>query len=195
MNKAIFIDKDAEINENLPHKINSNLINLLSKAGEGLNLLQSWGYKIVVVSNQPGIARGLFEEMDLLNLNNNLQEVFNVFNLRLDGFYYCPHYPEGATVPEYSVTCKCRKPQPGLYFRAAAELNIDLSRSWMIGDVIKDMEGGKRAGCKTLFIDNGSETDWSINSLRRPDYITYDFKETAEFIISSSANNRFVISA
>src|SRR3989344_1053686 len=104
MNKAIFIDKDTEINQNQPHKISPGLINLLSSASEGLSLLQGWGYKIIVVSNQPGIARGLFEEVDLLDLKSNLQEIFNVFNLRLDGFYYCPHYPEGKTISEYSIT-------------------------------------------------------------------------------------------
>lgn len=194
MSKAIFIDKDAEFDKGNPYRVSQNLVTLLPQIGDGLSILQNWGYKIIVVSNQPGVARGMVEETDLFEFHVNLRELFNFFNLRLDGFYYCSHHPEGI-IPEYSITCACRKPLPGLYFQAAEELNINLSQSWMIGDILKDVESGKRAGCRTLLINNGAEKDWSIDSLKMPDYITYDFKETAQFIISSQNTQRFTISA
>lgn len=178
MNRAIFIDKDAEFNLN----------EFLFQIGTGLNILQAWGYKIVVVSNQPSVAMGLIEEIDLLDLNIHLRELFGFYNLRLDGFYYCSHHPEGV-VPEYSITCTCKKPLPGLYFRAAEDLNIDLSKSWMIGDILQDIEGGKRAGCKTLFVSNGDNKGYFKNFTQLPDYITYDFRETAEFIINFHSYN------
>ncbi|MDO8659471.1 MAG: HAD-IIIA family hydrolase [Candidatus Parcubacteria bacterium] len=176
MDKAIFIDKDGDLG--------ADLSTLFSAIGEGLSVLQGFGYKIILISNQPGVAKGLFEEIDLFEFQMGLQELFNAFNLRLDGFYYCPHCPEGS-VAEYSISCKCRKPQPGLYFFASHQLNINLIESWIIGDTLKDVEAGKRAGCKTLLVNDGSETEWLLDPSRIPDYITYDFRETAEFIISS----------
>lgn len=174
MNRAIFIDKDGEVNSDLPDAVNPNLITLLPDIREGLSVLQSWGYKIIIVSNQPYIAKGFFQEADVLKFHIGLQQIFNVFGLRLDGFYYCPHHPDGK-IPKYAISCKCRKPLPGLLFQAAQELNIDLNQSWMIGDVLREMEAGKRAGCKTLLVDNGNEKEWIINPQRVPDYITYDF--------------------
>lgn len=192
MNKAIFIDKDGETNVSGLYKGNPNLMTLLPFVASGLSTLQSFGYKIILVSNQPGIAKGLFEETDLFMSTISLKELFNAFNLRLDGFYYCPHHPEGV-IPKYSIACKCRKPLPGLYFQAASQLSIDLNESWMIGDNPKDVEAAIRAGCKTLLISDGNEREWIINSGQLPDYITYDFRETAEFIISEGRHGRFMV--
>lgn len=191
MNKAIFIDKDGEVNVLSLHKGNPNLMTLLPFVASGLSTLQGFGYKIILVSNQPGIAKGIFEETDLFMSTLSLREFFNAFNLRLDGFYYCPHHPDGI-ISKYAISCKCRKPLPGLYFKAAQELNIDLNQSWMIGDNPKDAEAAIRAGCKTLLVSDGNEREWTINSGQLPDYITYDFRETAEFIILSSRNTRFM---
>lgn len=192
VNKAIFIDKDGDVNTSNLYKGNPNLMTLLPFIAGGLATLQGFGYKIILVSNQPGIAKGLFEETDLFMSNLSLKELFNTFNLRLDGFYYCPHHPEGV-ISKYTISCKCRKPQPGLYFQAARELNINLNESWMIGDRLKDVEAAVRSGCKTLLISDGNEKNWTINSTQLPDYITYDFKETAEFIISEGRHARFMV--
>lgn len=182
MNKAIFLNRDDDI---------KNLMGLLPYISDGLGILQGFGYKIILVSNQPGVAKGALEEIDLFIANSNLKELFNDFNLRLDGFYYCPHHPEGI-ITRYSISCKCRKPLPGLYFQASQEFNINLGESWMIGDNLKDIEPAIRAGCKTLLLNMGNEEEWSIDKNQLPDYITYDFKETAEFIITSSRVGRFM---
>ncbi|MFW5878876.1 MAG: HAD-IIIA family hydrolase, partial [Myxococcota bacterium] len=100
------------------------------------------------------------------------------------GFYYCPHHPQGA-VEAYSTRCRCRKPAPGMLFDAAEELHLDLERSWLVGDILNDVEAGSRAGCRTVLVDCGNETEWIPGPGRRPDYIASDILEAAQFIARS----------
>jgi histidinol phosphatase-like enzyme len=102
----------------------------------------------------------------------------------LAGFYYCPHHPEG-WVAEYAARCNCRKPAPGLIERAARELNASANGAWLVGDILDDVEAGSRAGCTTILLDNGNETEWVLPPRRRPDYIVRDLDEVADFIVSS----------
>jgi D-glycero-D-manno-heptose 1,7-bisphosphate phosphatase len=104
-------------------------------------------------------------------------------NVDLAGFYYCPHHPEGV-VPRYSIECACRKPNPGLLLKAAEELNIDLQQSWMVGDILNDVEAGNLSGCSTVLIDNGNETEWVLTDERQPDFIVTNLKEAAQAILS-----------
>ena len=105
--------------------------------------------------------------------------------IEINGFYYCPHYPDTA-LPEFSKNCNCRKPAEGMMHQAAGDFNIDLSRSWMIGDILDDMEAGKRAGCKTILLDVGNETEWQINSYRMPNYYADNLKAAAQIILNES---------
>jgi D-glycero-D-manno-heptose 1,7-bisphosphate phosphatase len=99
-------------------------------------------------------------------------------------FYYCPHHPAGK-VQQYAVACKCRKPEPGLILRAVADLNIDVRQSWMIGDILNDVEAGNRAGCRSILIDNGSEDEWQIGPERVPDFIVRNLAEASDVILKS----------
>jgi D-glycero-D-manno-heptose 1,7-bisphosphate phosphatase len=101
----------------------------------------------------------------------------------ISGFYYCPHHPQGS-VAKYAVTCECRKPNPGMLLRAADELQINLSDAWMVGDILNDVEAGNRAGCRTILIDNGNETEWKTGLYREPDFKAADLRESAEIILS-----------
>jgi ribonucleoside-diphosphate reductase alpha chain len=96
----------------------------------------------------------------------------------LAGFYYCPHHPHGS-VPAYAVTCDCRKPRPGLILRAAREQGVDPARSWLVGDILDDVEAGRAAGCRTVLLDNGHETEWVLSPARRPDGVAADLAEAA----------------
>jgi histidinol phosphatase-like enzyme len=98
------------------------------------------------------------------------------------GFYWCPHDPAG-NVPRYATECTCRKPMPGLLLKAAQEHGIDSSRSWMIGDILNDVEAGRRAGCRTALIDNGNETEWQWSALRSPDVLAGSFLAAARAIV------------
>lgn len=165
--RAIFIDKDGTLVEDIPYNVNPSLLELTWQAGHGLQLLKAMGYALIVISNQPGVARGLFTESALDLLQHRLAEMLAQYGVVLDGFYYCPHSPDGV-INRYTISCTCRKPMPGMLFRAAREHDIDLRQSWMIGDILHDVEAGRRAGCRTVLIDNGNETEWKLSTLRTP---------------------------
>lgn len=172
MNKAIFIDKDGTLIKDVPYNVNPSLIELMPGVGGALKRLQDEGYKIVVISNQSGVARGLFEEEKLKHVERELKDQLSAFRVILNGFYYCPHLPEAkGKAEEYAVACDCRKPKAGLLFKAAQELDIELENSWMIGDILNDVEAGNRAGCKTILFDSGGETEWVLSDQRIPDNI------------------------
>ncbi len=176
--RAIFLDKDGTLITNVPYNVNPDLIALSEKAVEGLRLFRQLGYKLFVVTNQAGIAKGLFSEAALRPVQARLAELFSRHQATMDGFYYCPHHPHGI-VPRYAIDCDCRKPMAGMLLRAAREHGIDLSRSWMIGDILHDVEAGNRAGCKTALIDNGNETEWELSNLRTPDLTVPDLHAAA----------------
>ena len=121
MNKAIFIDKDGTLIHNVPFNVDPELIELEPFAAQGLNILQKHGYDIVIVSNQPGVARGFFKEEALEIVEKKIAVILSANNISLTGFYYCPHSEDAG--------CHCRKPRPGLLLKAATDIQIDLSKS------------------------------------------------------------------
>lgn len=183
--KAVFLDKDGTLIPNIPYNVETGLISLSDGVVEGLQLLQSYGYLLVVVSNQSGIARGYFTDEHLDEVRATLNALCMKLGIYLDGFYYCPHHPEG-TVDGYNHLCDCRKPEPGMLLQASEQMNIDLSRSWMIGDILHDVEAGNRAGCKTVLINNGNETEWIPGSHRVPEYFAKDLADAAKYIVTAN---------
>ncbi|WP_419701568.1 D-glycero-alpha-D-manno-heptose-1,7-bisphosphate 7-phosphatase [Mucilaginibacter sp. NFX135] len=182
-NKAVFLDKDGTLIVDIPYNVNPGLIVLSDHCLTGLHRLQAEGYLLVVISNQAGVARGYFNEKALMVVENTLRSMLAQANIQLSGFYYCPHHPEGI-VKTWAVDCDCRKPAPGLLHRAAAELAIDLNSSWMIGDILNDIEAGNRAGCKSILIDNGNETEWHLNEIREPEIKVNNINEAAAHILT-----------
>ena len=178
MNKAVFIDKDGTLIKNLPYNVDPALISLEDFCIEGLQHIQKAGYLLIIVSNQSGVAMGYFKEEALIAVKERIRELLAEHQLNLDGFYYCPNHPDGM-VKEYAIDCDLRKPKPGLILRAAAEHQIDLSESWMIGDILHDIEAGHRAGCKAILINNGNETEWIMNEYNQPDYIAKHINDAA----------------
>jgi histidinol-phosphate phosphatase family protein len=183
-NRAVFLDKDGTLIEDIPYNVDPEKIRLAPGAAEGLAMLHESGYRLVVVSNQSGVARGHFAEQALAGVERSLRRLLEAFGVPLDGFYYCPHHPDGTVAP-YAVECSCRKPAPGMLRRAAAELRLDLSESWMIGDILDDVECGRRAGCRTVLIDNGNETKWKSGRRRRPHHVVADLAEAARRIVAA----------
>lgn len=178
MQRAIFLDKDGTLVTDVPYNVNPSLVTLEKGVLEGLAALQASSFLLVIVSNQPGISMGLFSEEQLKLLISYLTNLFKNNHISLSGFYYCPHVP----APE--PVCKCRKPSPGLLTQAARDLNIDLSKSWMIGDILNDVEAGVSAGCDTVLINNGNETEWIVNQNRIPDHLADNFLDAANYILS-----------
>jgi D-glycero-D-manno-heptose 1,7-bisphosphate phosphatase len=185
LKRAVFLDKDGTLIENVPYNVDRTRIQLRPGAVDALLLLVGLGYELIVVSNQPGVALGRFPYGALTAVEEHLNDLFLTHGFRLADCYWCPHHPEG-TVADYALTCSCRKPMPGLLHAAAAEHGIDLSESWLIGDILDDVEAGRRASCRTVLVDVGSETEWKPSPLRKPDVIAKDLLEAAEAIMRAS---------
>jgi D-glycero-D-manno-heptose 1,7-bisphosphate phosphatase len=183
MNKAVFIDKDGTLIEDIPYNVDPALIRYSEHAIKALKAFQENGYLIIMVSNQSGIAKGYFSELDLSVVINKIRTDLAEQGIEITAVYYCPHYPDTAFV-DYAKNCDCRKPAPGMLLQAAKEFNIDLGKSWMIGDILDDMEAGKRAGCKTILLDVGNETEWKFDKFRKPDFFAGDMDKAAWIILS-----------
>jgi D-glycero-D-manno-heptose 1,7-bisphosphate phosphatase len=179
--RAVFLDKDGTLIEDVPYNVDPARIQLAAGAADGLPRLHAAGFRLIVVSNQSGVARGLFDEEALTAVRERLAELLAGLGVPLGGFYYCPHHPEGS-IPRYAVACGCRKPEPGLILDAARAHGIALADSWFVGDILDDVEAGRRAGCRTLLIDNGHETEWRRTPLRWPDLVAPDLAAAAHRI-------------
>ncbi len=180
---AVFLDKDGTLVENVPYNVDPALLRLTRGAATALRLLADAGYLLFVVSNQPGIALGRFDSAALARLLEALELRLRERGIRLAGFYACPHAP----VPVGAAPgCECRKPAPGLLQRAAAEHGIDLSRSWMVGDILDDVEAGRRAGCRTVLLDVGNETVWRGGPLREPHRRAANLLDAARLMLAAS---------
>ena len=182
------MDKDGTLIQDVPYNVDPSRIRLLPGVVEGLRRLHRAGYLLIVVSNQAGVARGRFPEHALGAVVQRLRHLLAPAGVPLADFYYCPHHPEGMVL-RYAVECACRKPEPGLITRAAQEHDIDLSRSWLIGDILNDVEAGNRAGCRTILLDNGGETEWVLTQWRLPHHVAADLRE-ASAIISAVDSGR-----
>src|SRR5690606_10131742 len=181
---AVFFDKDGTLIRDVPYNTDPTRISFYPEAAFAVSALNGVGFDFYVISNQPGVAMGLFSERDLLQVRRTMEVWFHRHGTQLKDFLYCPHLPE-ATVPRYAKSCECRKPKPGLLYRAAEDHGIDLAHSWFLGDILDDVQAGRTAGCKTILIDNGNETEWDISPERTPDFIAADLNEAARLIIAS----------
>lgn len=151
--RAVFLDRDDTLVVDSGFIDHPERVVLVPGAVEAVRRLQRAGFKVVVVSNQSGIARGYFDEAQLQAIHARLQELLRAGGVQLDGIYYCP-YLEGpeATVEAYRKKSELRKPAPGMLLQAAGDLDLDLSRSWMIGDSARDIQAGRAAGCRTILV-------------------------------------------
>lgn len=167
--KAIFLDRDGTINKYVGFLRNIDDFEIFPGVAEAIKRINASGYLAVVVTNQPVIARGEVTVPQLQEIHNKMETLLGAEGAYLDAIYYCPHHPhkgyEGE-IPKLKIDCDCRKPKPGMLLKAAEAFNIDLSRSWMIGDGENDIKAGKAAGCKTALI--GTEDygqDMTVSSL------------------------------
>jgi len=180
MNKAVFLDKDGTINEDTGYVSHYHDLKLLPHSAEAIKLLNEAGYKVIVISNQSGVARGYLGEDMLQTLNKTLQKKLLVKGAFVDEIYYCPHHAEHGLFP-YRRECECRKPNIGLIKKAVKRHNIDLSKSFMVGDHSKDIEAGHKAGTKTVLVlsGHGKESEMKI----KPDHTTKDLLDAVKWIL------------
>ncbi|MBU5612449.1 D-glycero-beta-D-manno-heptose 1,7-bisphosphate 7-phosphatase [Geomonas azotofigens] len=152
--RAVFLDRDGTINEEVQYLCRVEEFRLIPGVPYALQRLKDAGFLLVVVTNQSGIGRGLYDEAALQAIHDRMHEELGDFGITIDACYFCPHHPEHG-VGDYRVECTCRKPQPGMLEQAAEDLDIDLSRSYMIGDKLGDIEAGINAGCVSLMVRTG----------------------------------------
>ncbi|MCH8171609.1 MAG: HAD family hydrolase [Bacteroidetes bacterium] len=181
-NNAIFLDRDGTINDDPGYLGEPNKVVLLPGAGEGLSILKKrYNFKLIVISNQSGIVRGILTNEMVKNINNKINELLEKFNVQIDDFYYCPYHPEFSSEEE----CRCRKPSPMLIKVAAVEHNIDLSKSYFIGDMVTDIECGKNAGLKTILVKTGNGKK-SLDVLKiqnnLPSFVAQNIFDSCNFI-------------
>jgi len=192
MNKAVFLDRDGVINELIYYQEHGvvdspfipNQFRLLPEVTKAITRFHELGFKVIAVSNQPGIAKGYFSQETFAEIKVRMNSELAKRGAFLDGEYYCFHHPE-AKVKRLKANCMCRKPEPGLLLKAAEELDINLSLSWMIGDGLTDIMAGKSAGCRTILLGRMKcELCSLMDELHaRPDFIAKSLIEAAELIV------------
>jgi D,D-heptose 1,7-bisphosphate phosphatase len=153
-NAAVFLDRDGVINEEVGYLDDLDKLKVIPSAYEAIRLINESGMQAVVISNQAGVAKGLFTEAFVQETNDNLQTMLNRQGAYINKFYYCPHHPTEGTEP-YRQICDCRKPAPGMLLQAAQALNIDLKMSYFIGDRFRDMEAAKKVEVKGILVKTG----------------------------------------
>lgn len=179
VNKAIFTDRDDTINRDVHYCSRPEDFELLPTAGVGIRLLNQAGFKVVVVTNQSGIARGYFTEEVLERIHQKMIDELAKYGAHVDAIYYCPHHPDEG--------CECRKPKPKLAYQAIKQLHIDPRQSFTIGDRLMDVELAGAIGCKSVMIPSEPGKEELKNSSIFPDYIASDFESGAKWIIERQA--------
>lgn len=183
-NKAVFIDRDGVINEerNYVHRIDDFV--LLAGVLDGLKLLNGAGYRLIVVTNQAGIARGYYSQKEMDILHEHLHKNLALHGVTLDAIYFCPHHPQGE-VKSFAIDCNCRKPAPGMILQAAREFDLDLAKSVLIGDKLSDVQAGKNAGVgKTVLVKSGHNLEPS--AILEADLVAADLLDAARILTKNS---------
>jgi D-glycero-D-manno-heptose 1,7-bisphosphate phosphatase len=194
---ALFLDRDGVLNELVYYKEEGRVGSPLSASqlraspysAETVKKIRDLGFKAIVISNQPGVAKMQFSYAELLRMNKKIISELASVGTRLDGEYYCLHHPN-ALVAKYRKICGCRKPKPGLLIRAAEEHDLNLEKSYFVGDSLIDIKAGRAAGCKTILV--GTLTDLlnrvMLEEKVRPDYIVHNISKIPNLLTNISEN-------
>lgn len=181
---AVFLDKDGTLLDDVPYNADPARMRFSRGAAEALALLARYPLRLFVISNQGGVALGRFPHAALERVDARLRAMFASCGATLAGVYWCPHDPRGHVAP-FACRCDCRKPAPGMLLRAAREHGVDLRTSWMVGDILDDVEAGNRAGCRAILTDCGNETEWQAAPMRVPYAFVTDLRDAAQMIVDT----------
>lgn len=187
MTPAVFMDRDGTINEEVGYVNHISRFTILPGAIAAVKAINEAGIMAVVVSNQSGVARGYFPESLVTKINQSLRRELENGGAALDGIYYCPHMKDGHVEP-YNIDCECRKPKAGMLRKAAADLDIDLSRSYVVGDRVNDVVFAHRGGVKGILTLTGygrGEAEYVLpQSSVKPDFIAEDLSDAVRWILA-----------
>jgi len=192
-NRAVFLDRDGTINEEVGYVNHIERFFLLPRAGQAIQLLNQHGWKAVVVTNQSGVARGYFPESLIHQVHQKMQELLGNEGAHLDRIYYCPHHPD-IGVPPYRQKCRCRKPATGMIEDAVKELTLDLSQSYTVGDRGVDIEFARQIGAKSILVLTGyGKGEWEYSGSRwkaKPDHVAQDLFEAVQWILLQESHRQ-----
>lgn len=175
---AAFIDRDGTINfeVNNLHKIKD--LKIIPKSAKAIALLNKYKIPALVITNQPVVARGLLTEEGVKKIHKEISSRLEKMGAKIDGFYFCPHHPN-ANIEKYRITCICRKPGTAMYKQAAKDFEVDLKRSYVLGDSFRDIDAGKTLGAATISISSNQKGRHNLNS----DYSVKDLFQAVELIL------------
>jgi len=182
MQAAVFLDRDGTIIEDTDYISSPAQIKFIPGAVEAVNKLKQAGYKIIIISNQSGVARGILSEDMLQTIDKVIHRAILSGGGQVDGSYYCPHHPEHGVYP-YKQACECRKPHTGMIKKAVREHDIDLSKSFLVGDHATDIETARRAGLRSAFVLTGHGKEEKDNLKSQPDHFADNLLEAAKWIL------------
>lgn len=185
--KAVFLDRDGTIIKQVELMHSVDELRLLSGAARAIGAFNNLGFLVVVVTNQPVVARGIIAPKEVDNIHAVLIERLNGRGAKIDAVYFCPHHPE-ATMPKFRLRCRCRKPEPGMILKGLKNLNINPKKSFMVGDALIDMVAGKKAGLKTILVKTGpghARLDEKYKDVK-PDFIVKNLLQAVKIV---TANN------
>lgn len=191
MNKAIFLDRDGVVIEDIHHLHRQDQIRFIDGAGRVIKRFNDLGYLVFIVTNQPVVAYGMVSEEGVKRINDLIVSELEKDGGEITEIYYCSHHPTNAKIEEYKVECECRKPSPGMLLMASREYGVDMNKSYMVGDRISDVIAGRDAGCKTVLIKtaesyrriSGKDYDLDVE----PDFIVNNLNEALEVILAQTA--------
>jgi D-glycero-D-manno-heptose 1,7-bisphosphate phosphatase len=185
---AVFLDRDGTLSEERGFIDRLELVEIFPWTSDAIRLLNRAGFAVVVVTNQSAIGRGIIDQAFLQSVHDAFDRHLAKSGARVDRYYFCPHHPD-APLPEYRMVCRCRKPAPGMIEQAAAELELDLSRSFMVGDRPIDVASGHAAGVRSVLVRSGHSSGGSDAppGLREPDAILNNLMEAVGWILRSSS--------
>jgi D-glycero-D-manno-heptose 1,7-bisphosphate phosphatase len=189
--RIVYLDRDGTINIDYGYISSPEEVVLIAGAGEAIAQLNNHGYKVIVITNQSGVARGIYSEETVNDIHIKLTELLKPYNAKIDGYYFCPHHPSEGADKRYIKICDCRKPAIGLVTRAMSELNLSpiWDYSWMIGDKLSDIALGVRLGCHSIIVRTGlNEVDEkAVMQLAPTALVCDDLRSAVDIIVNSKA--------
>ncbi|MFC2143091.1 D-glycero-beta-D-manno-heptose 1,7-bisphosphate 7-phosphatase [Candidatus Aenigmatarchaeota archaeon] len=186
MNKAVFLDRDGVINEDRGFINTIDDIILYENSGKAIKMLNDSGFLVIIITNQPVIARGEITEKGLNEIHEKMKNMLAKDGAKIDKIYYCPHHPDKGFPgerPEYKIECNCRKPKTGMVEQAVKDFDIDVASSFFVGDKTTDIKAGKDAGCKTILVKTGIGGKDNVFDIT-PDYVCNDILDAVKTVVS-----------
>ncbi len=187
MKPAVFLDRDGTINRDVGYVNHPDQLELIPRSAEAIRMLNNAEHPVVVITNQAGIAKGIFREEDLPTVHEAFVQMLAGEGARIDGFYFCPHHPAG-TVEKFTRTCACRKPAPGLLHQAGRDMNIELSQAWVVGDKASDVQLAHNVGATAVMVLTGhGSSQWREypSACTAPHHVCNNLYEATQWILNS----------